>query len=53
MHSSESHIYDALNAGADGYVLKEDDHDQLINAIKSILNGNKFPQFIKSDFISF
>lgn len=42
MHSSESHIYDALNSGADGYVLKEDDHTELLNAIKSILSGKKY-----------
>lgn len=42
MHSNESHIFDALNAGADGYVLKEDDHEELINAIRSILEGKKY-----------
>ncbi|MGD8483560.1 MAG: response regulator transcription factor [Thioalkalispiraceae bacterium] len=42
MHSSETHIFDALNSGADGYVLKEDDHNELINAINSILNGKKY-----------
>ena len=42
MHSGETHVFDALNSGADGYVLKEDDHTDLLNAIKSILTGKKF-----------
>lgn len=39
MHAGEEHIHAALNAGADGYILKDDSHDELINAIKNILNG--------------
>jgi len=39
MHAGEAHIHAALNAGADGYILKDDSHDELINAIKNILNG--------------
>lgn len=39
MHSSEDHIHAALNAGADGYVLKDDSREELINAINNILNG--------------
>ena len=42
MHTSESHIFDALNSGADGYVLKEDDQTELLNAIRSILAGKKY-----------
>jgi two-component system response regulator NreC len=41
MHAGEEHIHAALNAGADGYVLKDDSHDELINAIKNILKGKK------------
>jgi DNA-binding NarL/FixJ family response regulator len=39
MHSSEEHIHTALNAGADGYVLKDDSHEELINAINNVLRG--------------
>ncbi|MCK5721787.1 MAG: response regulator transcription factor [Gammaproteobacteria bacterium] len=39
MHAGEEHIHAAINAGADGYVLKDDSHDELIKAIKNILNG--------------
>lgn len=42
MHASENHVHDALTAGADGYVLKEDSHNDLITAIKSILSGKSF-----------
>ena len=39
MHAGEEHIHAALNAGADGYILKDDSHDELINAIKNVLTG--------------
>ena len=39
MHSGEEHIYASLNAGADGYILKDDSHEELINAILNILKG--------------
>ena len=39
MHAGEKHIHAALNAGADGYILKDDSHDELITAIKNVLNG--------------
>ena len=39
MHAGEEHIHAALNAGADGYILKDDSHDELINAIKNVLSG--------------
>ena len=39
MHAGEEHIHAALNAGADGYILKDDSHDELITAIKNVLNG--------------
>ena len=39
MHAGEEHIHAALNAGADGYILKDDSHDELISAIKNILGG--------------
>ena len=39
MHNTEEHIRMALNAGADGYVLKDDSHEELLTAIKAVLNG--------------
>jgi DNA-binding NarL/FixJ family response regulator len=42
MHASENHVHDALTAGADGYVLKEDNHNDLINAIRNVLAGKSF-----------
>ncbi|MEJ2142857.1 MAG: response regulator transcription factor [Gammaproteobacteria bacterium] len=42
MHSTEQYIHDALNAGADAYVLKEDDFKDLITAIESVFSGKGF-----------
>ena len=37
--SEKSRIIDALNAGADGYLMKHTDPDQLIAAISAAMNG--------------
>ena len=42
MHNTEKHIRMALNAGADGYVLKDDSHEELLTAIKTVLSGKKY-----------
>lgn len=42
MHNTEEHIRLALNAGADGYVLKDDSHEELLIAIKTVLSGKKY-----------
>lgn len=42
MHTSEEHIRMALNAGADGYILKDDSHDELLTAIKTVLSGKTY-----------
>jgi len=42
IHNSEEHIQATLRAGADGYVLKDDTHQDLINAIKSVSNGKTY-----------
>lgn len=39
MHSGEEHIHAALKAGANGYILKDDGHDELLNAINNVLAG--------------
>jgi DNA-binding NarL/FixJ family response regulator len=41
MHSGDEHVYAALKSGADGYVLKDDDHDELMSAISNVLSGKK------------
>ena len=42
MHTSEEHVRMALNAGADGYVLKDDSHEELLTAIKTVLSGKTY-----------
>ena len=42
MHNTEEHIRMALNAGADGYVLKDDSHVELLTAIKTVLSGKTY-----------
>lgn len=42
MHTSEEHIRMALNAGADGYILKDDSHEELLTAIKTVLSGKTY-----------
>ena len=42
VHKAEEYIREALQAGADGYVLKTATHDELILAIRSILNGKTY-----------
>lgn len=42
MHNTEEHIRMALNAGADGYVLKDDSHEELLTAIKTVLSGKMY-----------
>ena len=42
MHSSEQMVYEALNAGAHGYVLKSDAANDLIHAVESTQQQRKF-----------
>ncbi|MCG8427487.1 MAG: response regulator transcription factor [Chromatiales bacterium] len=42
VHKSEEYVRATLNAKADGYVLKEDTHQELLTAIKSVMNGKIF-----------
>jgi two-component system response regulator NreC len=41
-HKEDSYIHAALEAGADGYVLKDDSRDELVIAISSVLNGKNY-----------
>lgn len=42
MHKKKEFIQQAMAAGADGYLLKEDADTELLKAIKAIREGNKF-----------
>jgi len=42
MHKKEEFIYQALAAGAEGFLLKEDAGDELVQAIQTIRRGEKF-----------
>ena len=42
MHKSKEHVFRALSAGADGYLLKENAYNDLITAIDAIRQGNGY-----------
>ena len=42
IHKTEEYILAVLKAGADGYVLKDATHDELIMAIKNVLSGKRY-----------
>jgi DNA-binding NarL/FixJ family response regulator len=42
MHKSKEHVFRALSAGADGYLLKENAYNDLITAIDAIRQGNSY-----------
>jgi two-component system response regulator NreC len=42
IHNMEEYILEALRAGANGYVLKDADHEELFLAIKTVLEGKSF-----------
>ena len=42
VYKSQEYVREALKAGVDGYVLKDATYDELIVAIRSVLNGKKF-----------
>ena len=42
MHNTDDHVLVALDAGADGYLLKEDTHSELLFALKSVLAGKSY-----------
>jgi two-component system, NarL family, response regulator NreC len=42
VHKNEEYILATLRAGADGYVLKDSTHSELVMAIKSVLSGKSF-----------
>jgi DNA-binding NarL/FixJ family response regulator len=42
VHKTEDYVFTALQAGADGYVLKDSTSTELMIAIRSILNGERY-----------
>ena len=42
VHKREEYILTTLQAGADGYILKDANHLELIRAIKSVLEGKRY-----------
>lgn len=41
-HKEDAHIHAALEAGADGYVLKDDGRGELMSAIRNVAAGRKY-----------
>jgi DNA-binding NarL/FixJ family response regulator len=42
MHKSKEYLYQAMDSGADGYLLKEDADQTLYNAIKAVRQGKTY-----------
>jgi len=42
MHNEEEYLYQAISAGADGYLLKEDAEKELFSAIENVQNGRVY-----------
>ena len=42
VHRGEEYVLSALKAGADGYVLKDANHDELTTAIGKVLDGKRY-----------
>jgi two-component system response regulator NreC len=42
VHKSEEYILATLQAGADGYVLKDTTHAELVSAIRHVLSGKRY-----------
>lgn len=42
VNDSEEYVQAALEAGADGYVLKDADRQELLSAVKHVLNGKRY-----------
>lgn len=42
MHSNREHVYQALNAGATGYVLKDAASAELVNAVRAVCAGRRY-----------
>jgi DNA-binding NarL/FixJ family response regulator len=52
MHKKKEFILQALRGGADGYLLKEDAGGELIRAVQTIRNGEKYLSPLLSDVLA-
>ncbi|MGD0551797.1 MAG: response regulator transcription factor [Sedimentisphaerales bacterium] len=51
MHSSKNFIIEMFKAGASGYLLKDCEFDELVNAIRLVVNGKKYISPAISDVV--
>jgi DNA-binding NarL/FixJ family response regulator len=42
IHKTDEYIHESLKAGADGYMLKDASHDELLTAVHSVLGGKTY-----------
>ena len=49
IHKEEEYLQQAISAGAEGYLLKEDAHNQLFSAIETIRGGGVYVSPLLSD----
>lgn len=42
MHDDDEYLFRAIHAGASGYILKSAPHEELLNAIRSVSEGNAY-----------
>ena len=42
IHKTDEYIHESLKAGADGYMLKDASHDELLTAVHSVLSGKTY-----------
>jgi DNA-binding NarL/FixJ family response regulator len=52
MHNSKQYLYHAMSVGADGYLLKEDAHDDLVTAIRTIQRGKFYISPLVADQVT-
>ncbi len=51
MHKIKQYFYNAMSAGADGYLIKDDSENELLLAIKKVLAGRSYiSPFLTEDF---
>jgi DNA-binding NarL/FixJ family response regulator len=51
MHNNKQYFYNAMSAGADGYLMKDDSDNQLLVAIEKVLSGKSYiSPFLTEDF---
>jgi two-component system, NarL family, response regulator DegU len=51
MHDDEEYIHKAVEVGADGYLLKDSEKDELFRAIQKIINGEKYFSYNVSNIL--